>query len=619
MFQQTVSLCMIVKDEEHFLRRCLESVSNQVDEIIIVDTGSVDSTINIAEEFGAKIFNYQWLDDFADARNFSIRNATSNYVLVLDADEYLDKDTRIQDTIKTGNDYYIINFKNYMDGGYVSNHQAIRLFKNNRGLKYIGKIHEHLNIDELNDCTVSFAEFIVHHDGYNKKTYTSKNKFERNLKILSKEVSDHPTGYNLFNLGVQQKVGGKYHDALITLKKSFTLSKDQIYLPYLLFVMGECLLELGRNREGIRLMNDSIELFPNYTGYFYLNGMFYENLNYLKAAEDAFKKCLDMGEVKHFQSLEGVGSYLAYIKLSKIQQKQGKLIEALDSSFASIKLYKKFPPAINQYFFVMRSARIDERIIDENLRKIVPIEDANDLENLIRVFYANKSSLLLSYLTNYKINILNEDLAMAYLYAKKYEKAINLFENEAEFNPELFSDILSLAIICKNESLFLKVLQQMNLNKIERKTLISIFKEDKFIKKSSLILELLKKVVINLLILQEENLAYGIFEKLSLNTVEKEDFLSMIIHYGYLDEALIILEKEVSDADYKLIALLADIYVRQNKLNDAHALYQSLIGNYQEYSIYNRLYCLYDKINYTEGLKRFESDMKIIMLKELKS
>ncbi|WP_233476275.1 glycosyltransferase family 2 protein [Paenibacillus sonchi] len=80
---------MIVKDEEALLSRCLESVKGIADEIIIVDTGSTDRTKQIAENYGAKIYDYVWSNDFAAARNESLRHAAGKWILVLDADEYL--------------------------------------------------------------------------------------------------------------------------------------------------------------------------------------------------------------------------------------------------------------------------------------------------------------------------------------------------------------------------------------------------------------------------------------------------------------------------------------------------------------------------------------------------
>lgn len=85
-----ISLCMIVKNEEENLGRCLDSVKDIVDEIIIVDTGSKDNTVKVAKQFGANVLFYQWNDDFAAARNFSISMAKHDWIFILDADEELE-------------------------------------------------------------------------------------------------------------------------------------------------------------------------------------------------------------------------------------------------------------------------------------------------------------------------------------------------------------------------------------------------------------------------------------------------------------------------------------------------------------------------------------------------
>ena len=86
----SLSLCMIVKDEEEVIRRCLDSVINIVDEIIIVDTGSTDKTKEIAKEYTRKVYDFKWIDDFSEARNFSFSKASKEYILWMDADEYFD-------------------------------------------------------------------------------------------------------------------------------------------------------------------------------------------------------------------------------------------------------------------------------------------------------------------------------------------------------------------------------------------------------------------------------------------------------------------------------------------------------------------------------------------------
>lgn len=90
MNKSTISLCMIVKDEERCIERCLESVYSTVDEIIVVDTGSSDRTLELIAKFNAKVFHYKWDHNFSNARNHAIEQATGDYILQLDADEWLE-------------------------------------------------------------------------------------------------------------------------------------------------------------------------------------------------------------------------------------------------------------------------------------------------------------------------------------------------------------------------------------------------------------------------------------------------------------------------------------------------------------------------------------------------
>lgn len=90
----TISLCMIVKNEERLLARCLDSVADLMDEIIIVDTGSTDQTKEIAARYTDKIYDFEWVQDFSAARNFAFSKATKEYIYSADADEVLDEENR---------------------------------------------------------------------------------------------------------------------------------------------------------------------------------------------------------------------------------------------------------------------------------------------------------------------------------------------------------------------------------------------------------------------------------------------------------------------------------------------------------------------------------------------
>ncbi len=130
----TLSLCMIVKNEEEFLPTCLESVKDYVDEIIIVDTGSTDSTVEIAKRYNAKIYHHAWENSFSKARNYSLKYATCDWILILDADEEVDKEDahKLKDTIKeNGVDViYLPVIDKPLEGLSTSIYISERIFKN---------------------------------------------------------------------------------------------------------------------------------------------------------------------------------------------------------------------------------------------------------------------------------------------------------------------------------------------------------------------------------------------------------------------------------------------------------------------------------------------------------
>lgn len=145
----TLSLCMIVKDEELVLERCLNSCKNLFDEIIIVDTGSTDKTIEIAKEFTNKVYNFTWCYDFSKARNFSISKATKDYIMWLDADDIIEE-RELEKLIKLKNnmdnivDIYMLKYylKPKDNNTLPLTFYRERLFKNDGTFKFVSPIHE---------------------------------------------------------------------------------------------------------------------------------------------------------------------------------------------------------------------------------------------------------------------------------------------------------------------------------------------------------------------------------------------------------------------------------------------------------------------------------------------
>lgn len=203
-YEYKISICMIVKNEEQNLERCLKSIYELVKsglaEIIIVDTGSIDNTIEIAKKYTDKIFLHNWQNDFAEARNYSISKAKGEFIFVLDADEELEVDGLEEivgffskDDYK---DYGVLYFKekNFID--FSLNQYGIFtrafIFKNTNNFRYTGAIHEQPNCDGRR---LNLDIYILHY-GYIQDSDLQEKKFIRNITLLKKEIKTEP--YNLY-------------------------------------------------------------------------------------------------------------------------------------------------------------------------------------------------------------------------------------------------------------------------------------------------------------------------------------------------------------------------------------------------------------------------------------
>ena len=185
----TISLCMIVKNEEDVLARCLESVKNMVDEIIIVDTGSEDKTKEIAREFTNKIYDFEWIQDFSKARNFAFSKATQDYQMWLDADdivepEELEKMIKLKKMLNPSVDVVTMRYHTHFDasGRPTLTSTRGRLFRRERNFKWEDAIHEYI----LMSGNIQHEQIFISHK---KQGVLS----DRNIKIYENLINEGMT------------------------------------------------------------------------------------------------------------------------------------------------------------------------------------------------------------------------------------------------------------------------------------------------------------------------------------------------------------------------------------------------------------------------------------------
>jgi tetratricopeptide (TPR) repeat protein len=251
-----ISLCMIVKNEEDWIVGTVECVRSIVQEVIIVDTGSTDSTPARAQALGATVLRYQWTESFADARNVSLEAAREPWILVLDADERIaDRDLPLIKEVAesgTADGYHLIQrnyvFKNqiigwtantgeYSEGaefeGYVDN-PLIRLFRNSPEIRYHGVVHEIVDRKRL-PPHLKFASIpaVMHHYGKVRGEEHLASKQLLYLKLGLKKVQEDPAnGKAFFDLGIQYQELGRHDEACDCFDKAFAMNRQPMALLY---------------------------------------------------------------------------------------------------------------------------------------------------------------------------------------------------------------------------------------------------------------------------------------------------------------------------------------------------------------------------------------------------
>ncbi len=192
--RQTLSVCMIVKDAQGTLYRCLDSVKGIADEIIVCDTGSTDRTMEIAREYTDEVHSIPWEDDFAAARNRNIERATKDWVLWIDADEYLIGAEQLSKYLR-GNMYdgYVIRQHHHALDADFKPDVPVRLFRNHKGIRFFGCVHEHPEtaLNEGVKPAVILSDVHIMHDGYATEAIRRK-RFLRNLPMVLKDRKLHP-------------------------------------------------------------------------------------------------------------------------------------------------------------------------------------------------------------------------------------------------------------------------------------------------------------------------------------------------------------------------------------------------------------------------------------------
>ncbi len=368
LYSNKISVCMIAKNEEKHIGRCLNAFKPLIDcglaEVIVVDTGSEDRTVEIARQYTSRVYYHEWNNDFAEARNYSIAMAKGEYLFIVDADEELD--SKAQDKLKEifekeeNKLYSTFSFKekNYIDEEYKQYSMFTRffMFKHDEDFCYLGSVHEQPNFKE----NVKNLDEIILHYGYIMDDAIRERKFLRNLTMLRKElVSNQDNLYYRYQIITTYLMHDDKKEALmhaeILLNKISQLSYSRHFLSYYSSIVMTYNVS-GMHEEAIRICDLALRKQEDFI-----------DLIYYKAEAFFIME-------KYVEALKSVKEYLMLLD----EFHRHEIYNNVEFLFCTLGLKEK---AIN----IAMVCCFENKSLDEFIKYAEAIEDESVLKNSLRL------------------------------------------------------------------------------------------------------------------------------------------------------------------------------------------------------------------------------------------
>lgn len=417
-----VSLCMIVKDEEEYLPRCLSTINDIVDEIIIVDTGSSDKTVEIAKNFGAKVYYFKWNNNFSEARNESLKYATKDWIFILDADDELNLESReafkaLLNTELDEKAIYHFETLSYYGSSIENDNIAVnlnpRLFKNNRGIHYEGEVHNQL-INAEGDYNAVCNEIKIHHYGYIDKRIVSKDKRNRNIYILNGQIKKNPNdGFAYFNLGNEYGALDDMNKALECYYKAYEKFKPNTgYSSLLILRIIIANLKLKNYNEALKFVDIGSLHYPKCTDFYFYKSLIWKEIDRPTLQIKALEKCIELGEPpSELKFIVGTWSYRALYELGIVYMKYKDYYTAYNYYVEALKLKPDYTETLYSITDVLKAQKVSLEEVKRIMERFFPEDKKAHYGIIADLFY----------------HIGYYGTALEYI--KKYEDSVNIIEN----------------------------------------------------------------------------------------------------------------------------------------------------------------------------------------------
>ena len=609
----TLSLCIIAKDEEMFIEECIKSVYDLIDEIVLVDTGSQDRTVEIALKYGAKVYSIEWENDFSKAKNYAIENSTGDWIIFLDADERLhpdDKEKLVNAITSCSEETEavltkILNFVDFFQSQIGEVHYNYRIFRNKNELRFIYPIHENLwNIKEERSPYAFISDIRILHFGYIDAIYNKKKKNERNLSILKEYLKKDPNNFfHNLNIAVEYYNLGRFEEALeylLAVKGNFSVESVLAtrYLRYLIFTY----IQLGKFTEAYKIIFDSKRLFLEMGNldFLYFEVVWYYSQSLIqfciKKLQELVEKFSNLDNQNIVFNLSNIGLsvidyklFLAhcYEKLGNYQECVRIYKEILSEENVSYRLY------VNALVFLIKVMNIKE------LEELFLIKRMHDLEKVLclNTYFDLREDNTISFL----IEHIGDDALRNYFKNVLFLRngAFNLVEiitsKEFAWKDEL-DLIYYIADLKLNKSFKQNSLKQSRLVKILNSFIYGNYEEKYNISDIKYTLQLLKRFK-----------QYDLIEKVCKNMLNFNDS-KMKLNVGiYLYEnnlkefalPLLVNAALEGEMNYKALYYLAKKFFEDGELYDALNVAESSFElNNSFIPVYKLLYKIYNILGY---------------------
>jgi len=450
-----ISIAMIVKNEAAMLRACLDSVKEVADEIIIVDTGSVDKTIEIAKSYTDKVYRYSWQGDFSAARNFAINQCSCEWILSVDADERLavGYESLRELITSTTKEAFILPLKGYSGPG-GSDYNVIgvlRLFRNLPHYRYIGKIHEQIGIADQE--VVGYSEYpIISHSYIEPRRRQDKRR--RNMQMLAEQLKHESENeaFIKYYLGCEWLGMGRYQQACACFRCAYEqLDKSHIFFrSSAVRSLVACLRYMGNFEEALAICIRETAVYPEYTDLFFDGGVVLEQMGEYEAALRWFEAAVGLTTpLIVYQHSNGTENFLSQYHLGHCCQMLGKSEEAAEWYEQALVVNKNFIYPLYGLFMVLVTKKSCEELVTYFTERGY-VADGEGQRVLGELFFASGRPDLAIKVGSQaeRPSILSIDLAKYYLYSGDFKQALTMIDELQTRQDPNDAVIMKLEILC---------------------------------------------------------------------------------------------------------------------------------------------------------------------------